>query len=432
MNNLQRNLAGNPGAPGNGRRIPHNANGPRVPQNAAGRRVPNARRQLQNVVAAGMAQHHDTAIYLRGRDTIYPDAAALARFNAWVIAHQATLDPAEQFVCNVCGHVDFILCAHRVAVPAAPAPAAQAIVVPAELRHHAFQFRPMAALRSFFSLPSYDTHSPSDSKLFGFNNGQITDQLIIDGLFSYCVLHQQTNYLVNGVDDRALRLAHTHRLAERWLIGQKLESLAETDLHYCARVRFTVQRACDNMQNDMLYQQRTPAKNFWLAWLPRNFSPYKLCLAYALFVVLTLSILVYWGGIVSPPGWGVSAQESQHPHGNTPPFLCVSTNNSIRLVDDGGAYNVIQYCNFTDWVMALYNEGLYQFSGLCTWITVASQTVHAEICLDLQFRKTAQDLFELLPTMVQDVTLKDLGFFGRLWHQVTRPLVYYLHLWFRC
>nr|WRQ65539.1 hypothetical protein [Tolivirales sp.] len=326
-----------------------------------------------------------TALYLRGRDSIYPDAASLARFNAWITANQDRIDPAEQRVCVKCGHVDFTLCAHSIKEDTvAPAPAA-VVIVPQNLRHHEWSFRPVKALTEAFQWPGFDTHSQSDARLHGFSNHHLPDDLIIPELFSYLTFNMQTSYLVNGVDDRALRLSHVHRLAQKWVISKNLESEVEADQHYCVRIKFTVQRACDNAQNAMLYGQRDPARNFGLAWLPGSrVSQLMLCLLVVIallnftttlgLAMRTLEVVSYAGSAalyilkcvaVSVPDLvpRIYVSASQHRSGNELSFQCVSTDYDNRwYVPEGDAHAVIQSCNFMDWVMAGVTEAYYQSS----------------------------------------------------------------------
>lgn len=324
---------------------------------------------------------HQTAVYLRGRDLIYPDAASLARFNTWVSSHIEELDAAEQYVCKTCGHVDFTLCQHSIAAEKQEFVEEPATIVADHLRHHTWSLHPLQALRDAIKLPSFDTHSQSDAALYGFSNSNITDQLIIPDLFSYLVLNMQTSYKVNGVEDRALRLAHTHKLATKWLIKRERDEEAETDQHFSVRVRFTTQRACDNMQNEMLYAERTPARNFALAWLPEFRVSHVLLLLTIVLVLcapsLTLSVFLWpWkmayitvttafsflsllAAFAQGLGTNLFVSASISPNGNTPQYLCVTDGISVRWRNPANAHAVTQFCDFTDWATAGLNEASY-------------------------------------------------------------------------
>lgn len=344
-----------------------------------------------------------TALYLRGRDQVYPDAAALARFNTWVLNNKEHINPSEQRVCVKCGHVDFTLCAHSVVEEVEQEVAEEVQIVPRQLRHHEWSFRPVLALKQAFRWPGFDTHSMSDDRLHGFSNHHLPDDLIIPELFSYLTLNMQTSYLVNGVEDRALRLSHVHRLAQKWVISRNLEKAAEADQHYCVRIKLTVQRACDNAQNKMLYGERDPARNFGLAWLPGSrVSQLMLCLMVVI-ALLNFSttiglVLRAWEVVwiagstalyilncvaVSVPDLvpKIITSVSAHQSGNTPSFQCVSTDYDVRWsVPEGDAHAVIQSCNFTDWVMAGVTEASYQSSEILEQVLGGMTRSRDEYC----------------------------------------------------
>lgn len=344
-----------------------------------------------------------TALYVRGRDQIFPDAMALARFNNWVVAHRDEIDPSEQKVCLKCGHVDLPLCAHSVAEPVVVAQPVAPVVVPNNLRHHEWTFRPLQSLKDAFQWPGFDTHSQSDARLHGFSNHHLPEDLIIPELFSYLTLNMQTSYLVNGKEDRALRLSHVHRLAQKWVITKNLEAAVSADQHYCVRVKFTIQRACDNAQNTMLYGERDPARNFGLAWLPGSRVKQLMLLLLVVVALWNLSttvglvlrfVQVVWylaGAVlyilkcvaVSVPDLvpKLVISVSAHQTGNEPLFQCVSTDYDMRwYAPVGDAHAVIQSCNFTDWVMAGVTEASSQSSETLERLLTGMDKSRGEYC----------------------------------------------------
>jgi hypothetical protein len=334
----------------------------------------------------------DTAVYLKGRDLMYEDAVALARFNTWVIAHQEQLDPSEQFVCNECGHVDFVLCAHCVKEPKVALLPTAAVVVPNDQRYHFWEWRPVQTLINAIHMPKFDTHATDDLHLNGMSNHHISDKLTIQPLFSYLTLNMMTSYEVNGREDRALRLSHVHKLALKWLKERKLESQAEEDHHYSVRVKFTIQRACDNSQNSMLYGQRNPTQNFGLAWLPKSHVLQAFLLIAMIFLagnpgylvgaairvqdLTTVSARVLHFTLSYTVGTAPDLVSNLFVSATTPQsgkmleFLCAETEyQTLWYAPEGDAYTVIQSCSFTDWVMAGINEASYRTSGIYekTW-----------------------------------------------------------------
>jgi len=323
-----------------------------------------------------------TALYLRGRDLIYPDALALARFNNWVEANRDEIDPTEQKVCQKCGQVDFALCAHSVHEdPPLPAPDDVPVVADRLRRHKQKEVGLWESLRYAFASPSFDTHSVDDDRLNGFTNDSLPNELVIPELFSYLVFNMQTSYVVSGNDDRALRLSHVHRLAQRWVILKNLETKLEKDQHLCVRFRLTIQRACDNAQNKMLYQHRDPVRNFGRAWLPKSRAEWCLLLLMVAIVCMNCSTIIglairvweitsFAGRVMlfllncvaaSVPDLvpRILASVSAHPSGKVPSFQCVSTSYGVRWSAGQDAHAVTQYCQFSDWVAAGLKEAFY-------------------------------------------------------------------------
>lgn len=350
---------------------------------------------------AAKALQHDvtmsnvTRVYLRSRDLEFPDADSLARFNAWVERHERELDPAEQRVCMQCGHVGFQLCAHSIRAVAVLQADPDPVIVPDRLRHFTWRFQPIKALREGFSWPRFDTHSMSDANLHGFSNNMLSDDLIVPALFSYLTMNMQTSYVVNGKDDRELRLAHVHRLAQKWIIARDRELDIEDDHHFSVRVRFTIQRATDNMQNTMLYGYRSPARNFGLAWLPGSRVSQILLVVVALLAILYLPLvvglvlrlmqllyLIVSAGIsclsfmaVSVPDLSakIIVSATTPPRGNVCAFRCAGIESTSHWWAPGAnAYAETRCCDFTDWVMAGLREVRSQFSATSTetWETI--------------------------------------------------------------
>lgn len=355
-----------------------------------------------------------TSLYLRGRDLIYPDALALARFNTWVAANQDEIDPAEQKVCGVCGHVDFQLCAHSLREDPPSVVTEDVPLVADNLRHHRIKnLSFLSSLRQAFASPGFDTHSMSDDRLHGFTNDSLPDELMIPELFSYLVFNMQTSYEVNGVDNRALKLSHVHRLAQRWVIAKNLENKLEADLHFCVRLRNTVQRACDNAQNAMLYAHRDPVRNFGLAWLPKSRAQRFMLLF--LVVVALLNFSTTWGLAIRV--WEITwfagratlyllncvaatvpvlvprifVSATAPPSGRTLSFQCVSTNSDTRWFAGQDAHAVIQSCRFFDWVMAGMSEAYYLASETSETLYQHMSQYRDDQCGKLRLEKLGYD-----------------------------------------
>jgi hypothetical protein len=82
-------------------------------------------------------------------------------------------------------------------------------------------------------------------------------------------LGMNTSYEINGVDDRKARLAHCHKLAQRFMDERKIKPTDRTNTLFVNVVTSTIGRACDSVENRMLYAPSNPSHNFWPA--PRPF-----------------------------------------------------------------------------------------------------------------------------------------------------------------
>lgn len=359
---------------------------------------------LPAAVGNAVVEYEYTRHYLAGVKK-YANAAALARFNTWVLANQTKIDPKEQVFCAECADVSFNLCEHWIDVVEVAPPREH--LLPAE-HEFSWRFQPIKYLRDGFGWPKFDTLSVSDDNLGGFNNDSLPDNLVIRELFSYLLFNMQTSYVVSGQDSRELRLAHAHKLAQRWIKERGQDKLVEDDLHYSVRVRMTIQRACDNAQNNMLYAYRAPVRNFWLAWLPGPFAQVFLALLVVLaicyptitygFVVNTYRSIRPIGQVVhwylnymaaTVPVWGPSflVQASPLQNGNMPPFQCVNYGTITRLYAPlGDAYTVTQSCYFTDWAIAAMNEVFYRTSEILH--TLNTMTYNESQCADVWMKQT--------------------------------------------
>nr|WRQ65155.1 hypothetical protein [Tolivirales sp.] len=270
-------------AGGHHRAKPPHGGGPAHAHTNRAQRAGNARQQIN----AAVANYHMTEAYKRGRDVLYPGAAELGRFNTWVRNHLAEINPAEQKVCVKCGHVDFILCDCSIKTqPPVPPPQP---VVPAPIYYQRIQ-HPWY-VRWFYNVPpnpSFDMGQQNGKNLAWFKNSSISDDQIIPSLFNYITVNQQTSYAVSGQDVRSLRLAHSHRLALRWAEKENVADQLDNDTMYSHRFRFTIQRACDQAVNSMLYEYTDPTResHFGLAWLPT--CAIILCVMILSFVALVM------------------------------------------------------------------------------------------------------------------------------------------------
>ncbi|APG76219.1 hypothetical protein 1 [Changjiang tombus-like virus 19] len=234
-----------------------------TPRNRGGRQRPaqQNRQHLQQVVNTQHRIYQFTKVYTAALDKGFKDRAALNTFTTWVNANIASIDPASIRVCNECGSSDLIPCDHFI-VPAAPnavvVNAHQYFAVPAGPTNFRRRFMWVGGIRRMFTWPSYDASINNNHNLGGFHNSDIDDNMIIDEMYNYIQLNMCTSYLINGSVDRRARLEHCHKLALKYCEEHSLRNPDPTTTH---AIQNTIQRACDNAENDMLYERTNPTHN---------------------------------------------------------------------------------------------------------------------------------------------------------------------------
>jgi len=167
----------------------------------------------------------------------------------------------------------------------------------------------------------------NNKRLAGFDNEQIDDRYIIQKAYNYITANMQTSYMLNGHDDRELRLAHCQRLAARWVdLSGNAAELQRSTL-FKNMLLFTIQRSCDNAENSMLYAYTNPTQNFGLAWLP---SSVWVRLVYTL---LLIALTTYLGRLVWPRILPVLAEYAVDHYMNTlKTILLIFLRGSLRLL----------------------------------------------------------------------------------------------------
>lgn len=239
-----------------------------------GLKLPRQELLRPSAIAADTPKYVFDRTYERVLSQPVNDQAALDRVNGWVRANVHQIGPTVISPCHVCGHVGATLCEHHIAP-----------VVPAAVD---------SVTRTKFG--SYDMAVTNNHGLKHFLNEDLKDELIVKSCYNYITLHMQTSYQVNGQDRRDLRLAHCHRLMLRWLdTDQRLRRAVGEDTALKARCMMTVQRACDNVENSMLYAYTDPSRGFcWAWWL-------KLCVGLVLLLLLGWAFLEVLDSCVSLP-----------------------------------------------------------------------------------------------------------------------------------
>lgn len=219
--------------------------------------------QIEQLIIKGTTEYKNTLMYEAAVKSGFKNKTALDRFNVWV--RSAAVDPSKIPVCTECGNCDLVLCDHFIVAAAERAVDVEetAVVFP-DVVNMKYEFRWVDKVRKMFTWPKFNPGEVSNHFLNGFDNSLIGDDFIINELMNYLRFHMNSSYVVNGTDDRKCRLGHCHRLAQKWCIEKKLDSSKFTP-EQVNSILCTIQRACDNAENPMLYAYTNPTKNFSVA-----------------------------------------------------------------------------------------------------------------------------------------------------------------------
>jgi hypothetical protein len=197
---------------------------------------------------------------------------SLQAANNWIRANQGKIAPDRQIVCHSCGHASIYLCDHKIRKDPEEAVTVEDDRGTAERsvqRVKTYHAMPLSWWERWIQrkTPVYFEISQQNNHHLGdFDNAVITDDVLVEHLYNYITYNMQTSYVVNGKDDRAVRLAHCHRLFMKWG-GEHQQSLLK-DTVFKNRCLITVQRACDQAETPVIYRYTNPTKNFGLAWFP--------------------------------------------------------------------------------------------------------------------------------------------------------------------
>jgi len=231
----------------------------------------------ENAVDAGIAQYRFDRMYRRAVEAGFRRAGALVRFNQWVTAHIADIDPASVPVCLDCGASDYQLCNHYVNAAAAdPVEEDQPVLAMMDnvvVQRRCFRGWVNGVLRRFVSpgfsdwfcpAPRFDFTVVNNRHLAGFDASNIHDRNINESLYCYLRAKMHTNYRVNGVEDETLRLEHVKKLADRWCAENKIKISTTEQVN---ALQLTIQRAADQVENQTLYKHQNPNLGFFSAWV---------------------------------------------------------------------------------------------------------------------------------------------------------------------
>jgi len=276
-------------APSKGqRRLPSSAGSSQEPRKERGGEKHARNRQI----SVETNNYHLTEAYRRAVGSGFKSQGALERFNQWVTANAGSIDPQYVVVCGHCGGADLVLCEHFVNQKSENKEQDGALVIQAPIRtHHFWTFQLIDGIKKMLVWPKFDFDSQNNKYLGGFENCDIDDENIIPDLYNHIKVRMQTSYQVNGKEDRALRLAHCQRIMHKWVESKKMN--LDNDTVLTNRAMFTVQRVCDNAENQVLYAATDPTANFLLARLPSLRGLWRALFAALVYVIISKIMMAY-------------------------------------------------------------------------------------------------------------------------------------------
>lgn len=219
-------------------------------------------------VAVGLSTYKFTAWYTAAVSKGFKSKVALDRFNATVLQHQDEIDPTKVPVCCQCGHSDIVICSCMVE-PQAPATVDLAedgntILIPTGPTHIKYRFDWVNRVKRMFVWPHFNVKRDINHNIGFMKNSDIPEEaMLMSSMLAYIRLGMNTSYTINGVHDRAAKLAHAKKLGLRFLDENDVELDEKTNPEFVNKFHFTVQRATDMNDDSMLFQHSNQEHGIW-------------------------------------------------------------------------------------------------------------------------------------------------------------------------
>lgn len=252
------------------RNTPGRGNGNPKPKNgklAAGSQQHNKRQDIAKSIAREINTYKFTRVYRDALSKTFATKAALDAFNTWASKNTDHIDPSAIVVCCDCGHAEITLCDCWItAAPnAVPAPTPGVVLAipsgPANIR---WRFGWVDQVRRMFAWPSYNPDAPVNHQIGWLSNSALQEgDLLVPEMLAYIRLNQNTSYKIDGVFDRNAKLAHSKKLALRYLDEMKVPLGERTSSRFIACLHHTIQKAADNEDDDFLLQTNNEGHNIY-------------------------------------------------------------------------------------------------------------------------------------------------------------------------
>lgn len=222
---------------------------------------------MRGHIAEQQRRYERTEWYAAAVKAGFKNPAALDRFNRLAARFSDSIDPCKVPVCTECGGAEVELCQHFVVnagVEMDQNEGDEVIFIPPQVNMR-YRFDWVNKVRRMFTWPRFDSDANVNHYINGFDNECISDDYLWPELLAYIRLNFNTSYVVSGVDDRQARLCHAKKIALRFLDESKIPLIERNSAIFVNRFLHTIQRACDQKDDEMLLKVSNPKWNFWVA-----------------------------------------------------------------------------------------------------------------------------------------------------------------------
>jgi len=219
----------------------------------------------EKLTTAGINEYKRTVWYVRAVEKGFKNQAALDRFNEVVTTMGDSIDPRSAPVCEWCGHSDLTLCSCLI-TDAANAVHVDVVddvlVLPLGGANNLWRFMWVDRIRRMFIRPSYNPANNINHNIGWFGNQDLPeDNMLLADMLAYIRLNQHSTYIVNNVEDRRAKLAHSKKLALRYLDEKKVPLTERCQPNAVSRIHYTVQKATDLPDDNFLFSETNEKHN---------------------------------------------------------------------------------------------------------------------------------------------------------------------------
>jgi hypothetical protein len=221
---------------------------------------------INHAIAQGMNEYTSTAWYAAAVKQGFKNQAALDRFNATVGERLDEIDPRQVPVCADCGRSDAQLCSCSIVNLNGTVEVINddALAIPIAAPNIRWRFDWVDQVKRMFIWPRFDNNQLVNHNIGWLGNNQVPEDVVWGEMLCFIRLKMNTTYKVNGVDDRAARLAHAKKLAQLFLDTNKVPLRSQLDPAFVNRVHHTIQKATDQNDDNFMLAENNE-EHSWLS-----------------------------------------------------------------------------------------------------------------------------------------------------------------------